>query len=371
MVIIMSIGTTIKRLRKEKEITQEQLAEYLGITSRAVSQWECDRTAPDISQLPALANIFEVSADVLLGIDVTQKDKRINEIIEKAKKHWMLGHNEEAADILRSGLQEFPNSHKIMVDLMECLWNMAKYTDIEETKRSLLQEAIFLGEKALEESTDDIVRHDAIRLLCYIYPEIGENGKAIALADRMPSRFLSAEYLLSSVYTGTKRFEHIQSKLFTTVVTFHNDLCSNNAPLDDGTPPYTNSEFIQILQKYHDFLDIMFEDKNYGICTLFAWWTLIQLAQCHILEQQPEQALKCLQTATGHALWYDTQFRPQDTYTCLLFRGMKFGDVAINNAENECLRQLKEMEKPVFDPIRQLPEFKKMVKELQEYAGVR
>jgi transcriptional regulator with XRE-family HTH domain len=83
----MSIGTTIKKLRKEKGITQEQLAEYLGITSRAVSQWECDRTAPDISQLPALANIFEVSADVLLEIDVTQKEKRIEEIIKEANKH--------------------------------------------------------------------------------------------------------------------------------------------------------------------------------------------------------------------------------------------------------------------------------------------
>ena len=54
----MSIGSTIKRLRREKDITQEQLAEYLGITSRAVSQWECDRTAPDISQLPALCHIL-------------------------------------------------------------------------------------------------------------------------------------------------------------------------------------------------------------------------------------------------------------------------------------------------------------------------
>ena len=38
----MSIGKTIKKLRRERDITQEQLAAYLGITSRAVSQWECD-----------------------------------------------------------------------------------------------------------------------------------------------------------------------------------------------------------------------------------------------------------------------------------------------------------------------------------------
>ena len=70
----MSIGSTIKRLRREKNITQEQLAEYLGITSRAISQWECDRTAPDISQLPALCHIFDVSSDVLLGIDIEKNN---------------------------------------------------------------------------------------------------------------------------------------------------------------------------------------------------------------------------------------------------------------------------------------------------------
>ncbi len=38
----MSIGTTIKKLRRERDMTQEQLAEYLGITANSVSQWECD-----------------------------------------------------------------------------------------------------------------------------------------------------------------------------------------------------------------------------------------------------------------------------------------------------------------------------------------
>ena len=57
----MTIGTTIRQLRQEQDITQEQLADALGITSRAVSQWETDRTAPDISQLPALAN-FSINA---------------------------------------------------------------------------------------------------------------------------------------------------------------------------------------------------------------------------------------------------------------------------------------------------------------------
>ena len=79
----MSVGSTIKRLRREKDITQEQLAEYLGITSRAISQWECDRTAPDISQLPALCHVFDVSSDVLLGIDVEKNNEEIKKYINE------------------------------------------------------------------------------------------------------------------------------------------------------------------------------------------------------------------------------------------------------------------------------------------------
>ena len=80
----MSIGSTIKRLRREKDITQEQLAEYLGITSRAISQWECDRTAPDISQLPALCHVFGVSSDVLLGIDIEKSNEEIKKYLSNA-----------------------------------------------------------------------------------------------------------------------------------------------------------------------------------------------------------------------------------------------------------------------------------------------
>ena len=75
----MSIGTTIRNLRRERNYTQEELADMLGVSACAVSQWECDRTAPDISQIPILANVFEVSADILLEIDIA-KSKRAKEI---------------------------------------------------------------------------------------------------------------------------------------------------------------------------------------------------------------------------------------------------------------------------------------------------
>ena len=60
-------GQRIAALRKSKGMTQEALAQLLGITNQAVSKWESDQCCPDIMQLPALADIFEISMDTLFG----------------------------------------------------------------------------------------------------------------------------------------------------------------------------------------------------------------------------------------------------------------------------------------------------------------
>ena len=117
----MSIGSTIKRLRREKDITQEQLAEYLGITSRAISQWECDRTAPDISQLPALCHIFDVSSDVLLGIDIEKSNEEIKKYLTEANELLCQGKYVEQTTLLREANRRFPRDYKIMERLADAI----------------------------------------------------------------------------------------------------------------------------------------------------------------------------------------------------------------------------------------------------------
>ena len=62
----MTIGKRIAHLRKEKGLTQEELAQHMGISPQAVSKWENDQTCPDISALPQLARLFGVTVDELL-----------------------------------------------------------------------------------------------------------------------------------------------------------------------------------------------------------------------------------------------------------------------------------------------------------------
>lgn len=62
-----SLGSRIAELRRKKNMTQEDLANALGVTPQAVSKWENDLSCPDIALLPQLARLFDVTTDELLG----------------------------------------------------------------------------------------------------------------------------------------------------------------------------------------------------------------------------------------------------------------------------------------------------------------
>lgn len=80
----LRIGKNIVRLRREKKITQEQLAAFIGVTKASVSKWETGQTTPDILLLPQLAAYFDVTVDALIGycpqLSKEQIEKRCQEL---------------------------------------------------------------------------------------------------------------------------------------------------------------------------------------------------------------------------------------------------------------------------------------------------
>lgn len=75
------LGATIKRLRNEKQITQEELATYLGVSFQAVSKWENETTMPDIALLPKLALFFGVKIDDLFAVGLDDELERIDAML--------------------------------------------------------------------------------------------------------------------------------------------------------------------------------------------------------------------------------------------------------------------------------------------------
>ena len=76
----MNIGNKIRELRKANNLTQEQLATTLNISTQAVSKWEVGASYPDITMIPILAALFKVSLDELFDFNVRNIDKEIEDI---------------------------------------------------------------------------------------------------------------------------------------------------------------------------------------------------------------------------------------------------------------------------------------------------
>lgn len=86
-----NIGKRIKELRKKNDLTQEKLADFLGVTYKSVSKWECGITVPDLALIGPLTKILHVSADELLGLTSEAKDTRRAELEENLRQAWING----------------------------------------------------------------------------------------------------------------------------------------------------------------------------------------------------------------------------------------------------------------------------------------
>ena len=80
-----TMGQIIRQLRLERGMTQEELAEILGVTFQAVSKWENDTGMPDISQVVPLAHVFGVSTDMLFGVSYKNSRDEVMKIFKKAQ----------------------------------------------------------------------------------------------------------------------------------------------------------------------------------------------------------------------------------------------------------------------------------------------
>ena len=251
----MELGLNIKKLRISKNMTQEDLAEYTQVSSRAVSRWENGKTYPDITLLPILANIFEVTVDDLLGVDVYKKEQDIKSILEENQKYKHTGEVEKSIELLKTSLNKYPNNFEIMKQLKNAL--LMYYCAKDGERGYLLDEIIELCEKILNKCNDKKIRESAIRDLVFAYPRVGEREKARELAEEQPSIYMCKEHLLENVLEGEELGELLKGNIIKTTETFHGLIllmCAKKDPLIK----------IQLMNKYIEFMNLVFEGKDMG-----------------------------------------------------------------------------------------------------------
>ncbi len=367
----MSFGKRIKALRRNKDMTQEQLAEILSVSPQAVSRWETDSAMPDISLIPAICNLFNTSSDHLLGIDSENKKKRIEAIYNNAHAYSCRGYYREARIILEEGIREFPNSFLLIRALMQLSYHQLCIDDCYtvDERRAFQDEAISLGERILESCTDDSIRHSAIQTLCYMYPKVGNKERAIELAESMPYMSISREFLMPRVYTGDKKYVATQEKIFDLLQFFVNSVDNMYIKNDSGDWIYTSEENAARRDKLIAILDIVFEEGDFGYFHTVLASIHKNQARFYAKTQDKEKVLSHLQSASRHAVGFIESFKDgKGHHTSLLFKGYGFGTFSTSDSNNDAMRVINEMKRAEYDFIRDDAEFTLIGERMEKYA---
>ena len=125
----MKIGEKIKELRKANKMTQEQLADYLNISSQAVSKWETGTSSPDIEMLPRIASFFGITIDELMDFDRQRIMDEVDELV--AESVPLRKDPAKAEAFYREALKKYPNNEVLLNCLLMVIPNERSKAKIE------------------------------------------------------------------------------------------------------------------------------------------------------------------------------------------------------------------------------------------------
>ena len=110
----MDIGVVIKKYRKEAGMTQEEMANRLGVTTPAVNKWENSNSKPDIELLAPIARLLDISLDTLLSFHENLSDTEIEEIIRKMDRMFSEEGYEKTYEWALRLIKEYPNCNMLI-----------------------------------------------------------------------------------------------------------------------------------------------------------------------------------------------------------------------------------------------------------------
>lgn len=204
------IGENIKRLRRERNLTQEEVAAHLGISFQSISKWERADGYPDITMLPSLANYFGVSVDELIGMDEIAKSEKYDEINRLWEENNRKGLHQKNVLLMRSSLKTFPNNALLLVQLSTSL---EKLDGTKEEKAKYLKESIAVQEQILRYGENSEVWGATLFNICFAYWKNGEYDKALEQAKKLPNLYKTRENALVYFLRGDERHDTAKAAL--------------------------------------------------------------------------------------------------------------------------------------------------------------
>ena len=346
------IGLKIKALRKKKDLTQEKLADYLGVSFQAVSKWETGVASPDLAMIVPLARLLGCSTDELFGLVDSSEDPRKNELRALYMETQQTGDLKARYDIASAAVKEYPGEFEFLYWLGEAEWMYA--VDFCEKnsneKKMRLEKAIECFVRVIEDCDDTDVRNHALHSIVLPLSWRGRKEEAVAYAKQHPDPgFLLLNCLTGEEWTihRQKLIDHNLNRLVMTLEWGHGSL--------------------KCLKAAEAIIKIIIDDENY----LFYHDKLMHIymgqAICLAREGKCEEAIAALQDSYFHAVQYekmkaDSQDAPV-LYTCEISNKLSYDDKLVWRTGTGTLPDaFKEyLDVPEFDTLRDRPDFAELL----------
>jgi len=365
----IKIGANIKKLRADKNITQDTLATAIGVTPQAISRWESEGGYPDIELLPALADFFSVSTDELLGYKLSEREQELVNIKKELRRLAEVGTHQEKLSFARNAFVKFPNDQKIKVYLAACLSDEWSNTNDE----TLIHESETLCLSVIDNCHDEDIRYEAIFTLSAIYKELGEIKRSKNTLELLsPMKYCRETALACGIGDGNTEL-YIQDEIDKFAdglgLSIHNLVLNEDLP-DDPSTWDEKIEMINISNRLYKMIygdDLMFYhvrlSRNYWLISTY------QIAQGKM-----DDTVESLEKMCYHAIEYDKAYINDHGkfYTSTLVDKLIYPEPSKDFHEctehTECYHIHNKMQHPRYDRIRGEPRFVSIVENLEQYV---
>lgn len=210
----IKIGKHIVSLRRNKKITQEELADFIGVTKASVSKWETGQSLPDITLLPQLAAFFDVSIDELIGYEPQLTKGQIQSMYHELARDFAQKDFDEVMEKSRSLVKQYYACYSFLFQICNLWLNHYMLAAGFEKQKEILQEASNLCDHILTECKEIGLNNDAVILRAYIDLQLGKAKEVIDCLEELlnPVRLsMQCDIVLSTAYVMAGQMDQAES----------------------------------------------------------------------------------------------------------------------------------------------------------------
>lgn len=364
----INIAKTIINKRKEKGITQEDLASYMGISKASVSKWETGQSYPDIMLLPQLAAYFNITLDELMDYKPQMIKEDIKKLYHRLAKEFTEKTFDEVFIELDEIIKKYYSCFPLLLQMGLLIMNHVELANLED-KNDILQKALSLFLRVKDESNNVELSKQAqyFEALCYV--SLNEPFKVLELYKQDDNVIIDENYLLSTAFMMTanidKAIEKTQISIYQYILaaiqtmTLYLQMNISNPSVGEV-----------ILEKIFTLCKV-FDIKNLHPATMINIY--ITSAQFYITIDIKEKALDMLSdfnilVTSGIfplILKGDTFFNKIDNW----LQSFDLGNATPRNSKTIERSILSMIQSPMFEALRDYTRYKHIVQNLKSHFG--